>query len=70
MRQAAGLPSLNAFDEVSTCSIVDPDIDPDLAFAIAESMRTLQLERVMREGDTTNATAAAAAPIMVPYLSF
>uniref|UniRef100_A0A1I7VT63 ANK_REP_REGION domain-containing protein n=1 Tax=Loa loa TaxID=7209 RepID=A0A1I7VT63_LOALO len=55
MREAAGPPtaSANACIAASVGAVSDWHGDTDLAYAIDESIRTLRLEQLMREGTTT-----------------
>lgn len=55
MREAAALPTggSNSYFETSVNNVSDWHGDADLAYAIGESIRTLRLEQLMREGSTT-----------------
>lgn len=55
MRETAGPSASNAntYGAESVSNVLDCHGDIDLAYAIGESMRTLRLEQLMREGTRT-----------------
>lgn len=70
VRDAAGMPVTDF--PASTSS--NEELDPALVFAISESLRTLQLERIMRDGESARQDVVCALiflpfPVNIPFVT-